>query len=412
MKTTVCIIGAGPAGLMAAIFAARADAAVTVVEANTTAGRKLLRTGGGRCNFTHADSVSDFIRALGPCGRFLRYCLHEFTPQDAIVFFEDRGIRTRTEADGCVFPASDRASEIRDALTTEAQRMGARFLYDRKVEGLSKSSDGFFEVRTAREVITAEKVIIATGGVSWPDTGSCGDGYRFAKKIGHSVVEPRGILVPLLTREKWSHQLAGAALDTVAISTGAGSKKQTVTGAMLFTHDGIGGPAVLNLSRAIAERLPSYQSPVEILIDMAVDSNAGRLEQKIIELCTESPKKTLTSIMTQFVPRRLAVILCAQAGIGEELTCSRLNKDSRRSLVRLLKALPLSVTDRRPIKEATVTRGGVSTSEIEPRTMESKICPGLFFAGEVIDVDGPCGGYNLQICWSTGALAGRSAAVK
>ncbi|HUW18393.1 MAG TPA: NAD(P)/FAD-dependent oxidoreductase [Sedimentisphaerales bacterium] len=410
MGTKVCIIGAGPAGLMAAIFAAGANTETTVVEANTTAGRKLLRTGGGRCNLTHCDSIDDFIRALGSGMRFIRYCLHEFSPQAVMKFFADKGLETRIERDGCVFPASDRASDVRDVLLAEARRLGVRFLYDRRAESVSKGSDGFFEVRTVRETVRAEKVIVATGGVSWPETGSAGSGYVFARELGHTIIEPRGALLPLLTSERWVSELAGTALEKVRISTRAGKSKITVGGAMLFTQDGIGGPAALDLSRLIADYLPSYERPIEIAVDMVVDLDQRAVEKSVVQACAENPKKTPTNILSGFVPRRVAAVLCRQLNTDGNLTCGQLKKDERKRLVVLLKALPLSVRNSRPITEAMVTRGGVSTEEINAKTMESKICPGLFFAGEVINVDGPCGGYNLQICWSTGGLAGRSAA--
>jgi predicted Rossmann fold flavoprotein len=394
---------------MAAVFAAQKAAQTTVVEANTTAGRKLLRTGGGRCNLTHCDNVNDLIAAYGPGGRFLRYCLHEFPPRGVMQFFAEAGLPTKVEKDGCVFPVSDRAADVRDILLAEAKKLGVRFLYGRPVERIRVVGDGSFEVRTVRRTIHAAKVIIAAGGVSWPDTGSTGACYRFARELGHTVIEPRGALLPLLTGERWVGDLAGTALENVKISTTAGKKKTTATGPMLFTQDGIGGPAPLDLSRLIADFSPASKSPIRIFIDMVVELRQDALEENILELCAEYPRKTVTNIISRFVPRRLAGALCGRFGIGDA-QCSQLSKQKRRNLVGVLKALPLTITGARPITEAMVTRGGVSSREIEPKTMQSTIRPGLFFAGEVIDVDGPCGGYNLQICWSTGALAGRSAA--
>ncbi|HUT30150.1 MAG TPA: NAD(P)/FAD-dependent oxidoreductase [Sedimentisphaerales bacterium] len=407
METDVCIVGAGPAGLTAAIFAAQKGAQTTVIEGNTTAGRKLLRTGGGRCNLTHCDNVNDLIAAYGPGGRFLRYCLHEFPPRGVMQFFSERGLETEVEKDGCVFPVSGRAADVRDILLAEAKRLGVQFLYDRTAERVSKSSQPFFEVRTLRQTVNAAKVIIATGGVSWPDTGSTGAGYHFARELGHTIIEPRGALVPLLKGERWVADLAGTALENVKISTTLGKKKTTVRGPMLFTQDGIGGPAPLDLSRLIADLLP--ESAIQISVDMVVGCGEQVLDEKIVRLCAENPRKTMTNILSRFVPRRLAAALCGRLDIGETQP-SQLSKQKRRKLVGVLKALPLTITGARPINEAMVTHGGVSTRQIEAKTMQSTICAGLFFAGEVIDVDGPCGGYNLQICWSTGALAGRSAA--
>ncbi len=408
METKVCIVGGGPAGLMAAVFAAQKAAQTTVVEANTTAGRKLLRTGGGRCNLTHCDNVKDLIAAYGPCGRFLGYCLHEFPPQAVMRFFAGRGLETKIDKAGCVFPMSDRAGDVRDALLAEAKKLGVRFLYDLAVERVSKSSRPFFEIGTVRQTVHAARVIIATGGVSWPDTGSTGAGYRFARELGHTIIEPRGALLPLLTSERWVGDLAGTALENVKISTIIGKKRTTVTGPMLFTQDGIGGPAPLDLSRLIADFLPASKTPIQIFIDMAVGLREDVLEKDILEHCAEYPRKTVTSILSRLVPRRLAAVLCGRFDI-DDAQSSQLSKQKRRNVVGALKALPLTISGTRPISEAMVTHGGVSTREIEPKTMQSTICAGLFFAGEVIDADGPCGGYNLQICWSTGVLAGRSA---
>jgi predicted Rossmann fold flavoprotein len=407
METKVCIVGGGPAGLMAAVFAAQKGAQTTVVEANTTAGRKLLRTGGGRCNLTHCDNIKDLIAAYGPGGRFLRYCLHEFPPQDVMQFFAERGLETKIDKAGCVFPVSDRAGDVRDILLGEAKSLGVQFLYDRVVERISKSSGSSFEVQTLRQTIHAARVIIATGGLSWPDTGSTGAGYRFASELGHTIIEPRGALVPLLTEERWVADLAGTGLEGVRISATLGKKRTTLTGPMLFTQDGIGGPAPLGLSRLIADFLG--ESAIQISIDMVVECGEQGLDDKIARLCVENPRKTMTNILSRFLPRRLAAVLCGQLDIVDTQPC-QLSKQKRRKLVGVLKALPLTITGTRAITEAMVTHGGVSTGQIESKTMQSAICPGLFFAGEIIDVDGPCGGYNLQICWSTGALAGRSAA--
>jgi len=232
---------------------------------------------------------------------------------------------------------------------------------------------------------------------------------RFARQLGHTIIEPGGALLPLLTGETWPGDLAGTALENVKISTTAGKKKTTVTGSMLFTEDGIGGPAPLDLSRLIADFPPASKTPIQIFIDMAVGLREDVLEKTILELCVEYPRKTVTNIISRFVPRRLAGALCGRFDIGDA-QCSQLSKQKRRNLVGALKAVPLTITGARSITEAMVTHGGVSTRQVEPRTMQSTIRPGLFFAGEVIDADGPCGGYNLQICWSTGALAGRSAA--
>lgn len=409
MRTEICIIGAGPAGLMAASFAAEAGARTMVIEANTSPGRKLLLTGAGRCNLTHQVLPRQLVREFGTKGKFLSYALYEFPPEDVRNFFAGLGLRTKLEKDGCVFSATDRAADVRDALVNQAKKLGVTFLYGKRVGDITKETS-VFVVCAAKEQVVSEKLIIATGGLSWPKTGCTGDGYRFARQLGHTIVEPRASLVPLVTCETWPAQLAGTAVENVKISAHLNNKKTNTSGAMVFTDDGIGGPAVLDMSRYLTDYMPAVETPVVISLDLVPHHGQTELETQIIERIGTNPKKQMTNVLAEFVPKRLSAVLCRQAGCDDELEAGRLSKDVRKKLIRMLKALPLSIARTRPIAEATVTRGGVSVAEVESKTMESRICPCLFFAGEVLDVDGPCGGYNLQACWSTGALAGSVAA--
>jgi predicted Rossmann fold flavoprotein len=409
MRAEICIIGAGPAGLMASIFAAKEGARTMVIEANTSPGRKLLLTGAGRCNLTHQALPRQLIREFGAKGKFLSYALYQFPPEKVQNFFAGLGLRTKLEKDGCVFSDTDQAIDVRDALVNQAKKLGVKFLYGKRVGGISKETN-VFAICTAKEQIAAEKVIIATGGLSWPKTGCTGDGYRFAQQFGHTIVEPRASLVPLVTCETWSGQLAGTTVENVKISANLNNKKINTSGAMVFTDDGIGGPAVLDMSRYLTDYMPAVKTPVVIILDLVPHIEQATLETQITERIGANPRKQMTNVLSEFVPKRLSAVLCRQSGCGEELEAGQLRKDVRKRLIRMLKALPLSIVRTKPIAEATVTRGGISVAEIESKTMESKICPGLFFAGEVLDVDGPCGGYNLQACWSTGALAGSAAA--
>jgi len=425
MRIDVCIIGAGPAGLIAAIHCATANAKTIVVESNTAAGRKLLQSGAGRCNFTHLASPDEIARAFGPKGRFLNYSLHRFTPEQVRQFFLELGLESKVEQacselarpepvegvepDGCVFPITDRASDVRDVLVKCAESRGVRFCFGKSVKRVVREG-GCFAIHTAGEIISAKKVIIATGGLSWPQTGSTGDGYRLARELGHRIIEPRASLVPLVTRESWLGELAGASLKDVKISVVVKGRKIVATGPMIFTDDGIGGPAVLDLSRLITDYLPDKKNPLEIYVDTMPGMSEAEFDKQIREQIIANPKKTVAGILAFFLPRRMAATLCEQFNFDAGLLGSEFKKDVRKKLVRILKALPISVVSTRPIDEAIVTRGGVSIEQIQSKTMESKICPGLFFAGEVLDVDGPCGGYNLQMCWSTGALAGCEAA--
>jgi len=408
MKTDVCIIGAGPAGLLASIFSAQSGAKTVIVERNTTACRKLLHTGGSRCNLTHTGSVKEFIRSYGPFGRFLQHSLYEFSADDLRQYFAQQSLQTKAEKDGCVFPITDRASDVARVLVNNARKLSVRFLYDREVQSIEKDQDGFVTlVRT--EKISAQAIIIATGGVTWPFTGSTGDGYKFAEAFGHTIVEPKASLAPLVTAEIWPSQLGGVGIRNVVIKAKIANRKVQASGPIMFTSNGIGGPAVLDLSRLITDYLPDYDNPIKVTIDMMPEYEIEQLDRQIIYLCSKHPRKALAGILARWLPISLVSNLCKQINPSQTIPASTLQKSHRKQLVRMLKHMPLSIVATCPITEATVTRGGICTTEVNPRTMESKLCPGLFFAGEVINADGPCGGFNLQIAFSTGSLAGKMA---
>ena len=409
MDSEICILGAGPAGLMAAICAARERAGVTVVEANPSAGRKLLVTGGGRCNLTHDATIDEFVRAFGEAGRFLRHSFHEMSPTDVRTFFHDRGLPTTVEADGCVFPAGGRAVDVREVLLTEAEQAGVRLRYGSPAIGVALLENGF-AVATARDIVRTKRLIVATGGVSWPQTGSTGDGYRFAAALGHTVVAPKAALVPLLTQQKWPGNLAGVAVPDVRICAERGPRKIASVGALVFTQDGLGGPAAQDISRLLADELANAGSDIGLRIDLLPQTPLPQLDGQLQQKLSAYARKSISNVLADLVPRRLAATLCTLAHCDGETQAAQVSRETRRAIAALLKALPVNVTGTRPIAEATVTRGGVNRKEIDPKTMTSKVCTGLYFAGEVIDADGPCGGYNLQMCFSTGALAGRSAA--
>jgi hypothetical protein len=394
---------------MAAIHAAMNRAPTLIAESNDAAGRKLLLTGGGRCNFTHAGSPEELAKAFGKAGRFLRHSLYQLSPDEIREFFRARGLAGTVEPDGGVFPASDRAADIRDILVNEAKKCGVEIQYRSRVKEIA-AENGAFRIRVESRRILAARVILATGGVSWPQTGSQGDGYRFAAQLGHTVLPPKPSLIPLVTRETWPRDLAGLSLPGVRIQATVDRHKFTTTGNMLFTQSGIGGPAVLDLSRLLADELGPKSAGIDIAIDVLPGTDESQLERQLQEEFRSHPKKAIANILSELVPRQFSRTLCPLAQCDGDSQAGQLSAEKRRRLVGVLKRLPLCVTRTEPIAKATVTHGGISRDEIDPRTMESKIRLGLFFAGEIIDVDGPCGGYNLQMCWSTGALAGRSAA--
>jgi len=387
---------------MAGVFAGRGGGSVCVVERNSSVGRKLLKTGRGRCNFTHDGNVNDFVRACDNCGRFLKHSLYEFSPDDVRRFFADYGVDAKVEKGGNVFPTSDKAGAIKKALLDAAEENGVKFFYGRRVELVEKTDDGFF-VKAGDVEIDCKAVIIATGGKSWPALGSTGDGYEIARSLGHTIVNPIPALVGLIVEEKWVRDLQGVAVGEVKIWAKVAGKKVSEQGPLMFTNKGVGGPAIFNFSRFIVEQL---NHPLDVYVDLLPAVSEDDLRKCIIDVAAESPKKGVVSFVSGLLPRKLAEAISPDVSLGQ------FGKSGRNKLVEMVKRLRLKVTAAGGFAEATITRGGVDRKEIDSKTMESKICPGLYFAGEVIDVDGPCGGYNLQIAWSTGALAAKTAAQK
>lgn len=411
MKCDVCIIGAGPAGLMVGIRSAGEGASTVIVESNTIAGRKLLKTGRGRCNLTHVGSIDDFVTAYGKYGRFLKHSLYGFTPEDVRGFFAEKGLATEVGKDGCVFPVTNRAADVKRILEDTARRLNVRFMYGKRVETIERQAGGFVTV-AGIERIHSSCIVIATGGVSWPFTGSTGDGYGFAEAFGHRVFKPAAALVPLVTKEKWPGKLQGVGIAKAQLSGEVSGRKITSAGPLMFTGDGIGGPVSQDFSREIADCLAECSEGIEVYLDMMPDTDEAGLDRLIVDECGKHSRKELAGVLAVFLPRAMSIFLCDQIKPAGQILVSQFTKAGRAKLVRMIKSMPLTIGSARPIEEATVTRGGVDADEINDKTMESKLCKGLFFAGEVIDADGPCGGYNLQICWSTGSLAGKSAAEK
>lgn len=395
--------------MMASISSAKAGAKTSIVEANTTAGRKLLRTGRTRCNLTHTGAVEDFIKAYGPFGRFLQYSLRALSPDDLRKYFAQHKLKTKVGKDGCVFPITDRATDVVRVFVDDARKLSVRFLYGRRVKSIEKDHNGFV-LQANGEKLTARSVIIATGGITWPHTGSTGDGYKFAQAFGHSIVEPKACLASLVTVEIWPGELTGVGVGNVVITAKICNRKFRTSGPMMFTDDGIDGPAVFDLSRLITDFLPNPSEPIRITVDMMPEYQPGQLDREIISLCANNPEKELAGVLARFLPRSLMLNLSRQLNPSQTILAGQLQKTQRRQLVNMLKKLPLSIKATGPIAEATVTRGGISTGEINPKTMESKLCSRLFFAGEIINVDGPSGGFNLQIAFSTGHLSGKMAA--
>ncbi len=406
----IVVVGAGPAGIMASIEAARVGARTILLESGPRPGRKLLATGGGRCNVTHSGTIESFLQGFDTrASRFLRHAAHTFPPDAAVKQFESLGIALKTERGNRVFPVSDRAGEILDALLREARNAGVSLRTSHPVSDVQAVEDGWSVVAGA-ETFRTRAVILATGGLSMRRTGSTGAGYAFARSLGHTVGEPRPSLVPLVTAEEWPEEVAGLALKNVELSASVEGKRISRFGEMLFTHRGIGGPITLEISRFLTDTLSAGNGPVRVEIDLKPALDEQKLDARLQRELKESPKRQLFSVLTTLMPVSLAEIFVKYFGFDRTLSTSHVTREDRVRLRMLLKALPLTVTATDPIETALVTRGGVSLSEIDPRTMESRLHPGLFFAGEIIDADGDCGGYNLHMCWATGFLSGRAAA--
>ncbi len=398
----IAVIGGGAAGLMAAGTAYQNGAEVILFEKNKKLGRKLAITGKGRCNVTNACSENEFLSNVVANPRFLYSAINAFSPEDTQSFFESRGVRLKVERGNRVFPASDRAYDIVDSLGSYASKV--KIIHE-KVTEIKATPEGITGVTAGGAFYPADAVIVCTGGVSYPLTGSDGDGYRFAEKLGHTVVPTRPALVPIDTFERYD--LAGLSLKNVTLTLSLNGKKvYSELGEMLFTHTGISGPLVLTASSYMNK---ASVSDYKISIDLKPALDKNTLDRRLLSDFEKYSHKNFDNSLGDLLPIRLIPVIIKLSGIDEKKKVYEITKEERLRLLEILKSFSLSVKAFRPIEEAIVTSGGVSVKEINPRTMESKITPGLYFAGEVIDVDALTGGFNLQIAFSTGFLAAQSA---
>lgn len=426
MARRVIVVGGGAAGLMAAGQAAGLGAETLLLEKMNHPGRKLRITGKGRCNLTNIASVSDFIAHFGPSGRFLRQTFSQFFSAELIAFFEGLGVRTVTERGGRVFPAGDGAEEVVDALVRWIRERGVTLHTHAPVERLIVEAGRVVGVQvspvpTTREKVTAgsgcaervypaEAVIIATGGASYPGTGSTGDGYRMAEAVGHTIVPLRPALVPLDTGGGIAAKLQGLSLRNVNVQVWADGRKEAAAfGEMLFTHFGVSGPIILSLSRGIVDALRAGQR-VSLSIDLKPALDEAKLDARLLRDLDAHGKRQFRTLLKGLLPRTLIPVCLELTGIAPDKVAHQITAEERQRLRTWLKDFRLEVTGHRPFAQAIITAGGVTTREVDPRTMASRLVEGLFFAGEVLDVDADTGGYNLQAAFSTGWVAGRSAA--
>ena len=404
------VIGGGPAGITAGVCLRRRRKDAVLIESNDSIARKILLTGKGRCNITNAGSLDQFIEKFGTQGQFYRTAFYSFSNQDLMDFFKERGLDLKIERQGRVFPASDKAASIVDVLKKEIGTTGLKILYSTRLIGIQKIGRVFHLQLTNRVDIQAKKVILAMGGASYRATGSTGEGLKIARKLGHTITTLRPGLVPLKTKEPWVKHLQGLSLKNVRITFTYGKKKITSgIGEMLFTHLGVSGPLVLDLSGSIVSKLQMNRT-IGLSIDLKPGLDQEKLENKLLREFSNKGKTHYKNIIGELLPAKLVPVFIELSGVKPDTKGSQIAKGHRKVIVCLLKAFPLTITGSLGINAAMVTGGGVSTKEIDPRTMESRILKGLYFAGEIIDGSAPSGGYNLQQAFSTGYLAGEKAA--
>jgi len=405
MQYQVIIIGGGAAGLVAAIIAGRQKSGnVLIIERNDTIGKKILVTGNGRCNLTNTNLSPG--KYYGENTKCLHNIFNRFSCDDAMKFFEGLGVKLKTETDGRVFPFTDRASTIVDALSKEISRLKVKVNLKERVVSLIPIENGW-EVKTDKNVYYTKSVILTIGGKSYPQLGSTGDGYDIARKLGHRIVEPRPALVPLELEGNWFKKLQGVKADVEIILTAQEKLIIHRTGELLFTHFGISGPAVLNLSRLIID----YQGKTDfsVLINFLPNyKNSSELDRFLKECWQAEPKKKIINTLIGLTPKKLCFVLLSELNIDTDKQISQMTKKEMQLLAEKLTRWQLQIKRPRSFKESMVTAGGVSIDEINPKTMESFKAKGLYFAGEILDIDGVSGGYNLQFAWSTGYLAGPS----
>ena len=407
MRHDLIVVGGGAAGMMAAIAAGERGADVLLLEPNERLGKKVNITGKGRCNVTNNCGLEDFLQNV-PCnGRFLYSAYSQMDAQAVMAFFEALGVPLKTERGGRVFPVSDRAFDITAALERRLRRLGTTICRDR-AEALLTEDGCLTGVRGERGRYDAPQVVIATGGISYPLTGSTGDGYRLAASAGHTIVEPRGSLVPLEAAGELCPTLQGLSLKNVKLRLFENNRKiYEELGEMLFTHFGVSGPLVLTASAHMRKQgKAAYR--LEIDLKPALDLQA--LDRRLLSDLGKHPNSDFVNALGELLPQKLIAPFADLTGIGQRTKVHDITREQRRRAAELLKALPVEITGPRPAAEAIVTSGGVKVREVDPGTMESKLLPGLYFAGEVLDVDACTGGFNLQIAWCTGHAAGRAAA--
>jgi predicted Rossmann fold flavoprotein len=417
----VLVVGAGAAGLIAAAEAASRGRRTLLLEKNKRPGVKILMSGGTRCNLTHATDKWGIIKAYGEQGNFLHSALAALSPAELVQIFEDEGVATKVEETGKIFPVSNKATDVLAALVRRLERSGAELALGEAVTSCSPS-DGRFLVTTAKRRLSCDSLLITVGGKSYPGSGTTGDGYAWAAAFGHTIVPPRPALVPITTDVAWVKSLTGLTIPDVQVSVvsqaeiseSPNAESQisnpnplaSARGSFLFTHFGLSGPVILDVSRVVT----AHPQPRELALvcDFLPATKPKELEEQLKRETAAEGKKQIVGLLLRHIPRRLAEELLTLCGLAPELKAAELPKVDRASLVAAIKQAAIPISGTRGFEKAEVTAGGVSLREVDSRSMESKLVPRLFFAGEILDLDGPIGGYNFQAAFSTGILGGRS----
>ena len=400
MTYDLVIIGGGPAGMFAGIMAAKQGIKVLLLEANDRLGKKLLITGKGRCNVTNHCTAEEVLRNVPRNGKFLYSAMDAYPPEKVMAFFEENGCPLKTERGNRVFPVSDKSQSVLDCLKQQMKRAGVTVKCGR-VRRILTDEQGVTGVETDAEVIAARSVLLATGGVSYPTTGSTGDGYAMAQALGHTIVPAEGSLVPLETAGSDCQDMQGLSLRNVGVKlvNAKGKAIYKDFGELLFTHFGVSGPTVLSASAHMKG------DGNRLVIDLKPALDEGKLNDRILRDLDTYKNRTMENALTDLLPRSMIPVVLRKLDVPAQLQANSLTKEKRRALVELLKAFPVEITGKRPVAEAIITSGGVKTAQIDPKTMASKLVPGLYFAGEIIDCDAYTGGFNLQIAWATAYCA-------
>ena len=410
----VIVIGGGPAGMMAAITAAEYGNNVTIIEKNSDFGKKLLITGKGRCNITSSLYMSEFIKNTPGNGQFLYSAFQNYTNTDIIDFLKNQGLEVKEERGNRIFPVTDKSIDVLNCFKSKINELKIKKLFNTRVQKILVQNGEVLGVRTEKEIIQTDKIILATGGKSYPLTGSTGDGYLIAKNIGHKVTEIRPSLVPLVIYEKNEcKEMQGLSLRNVGIKIIDESKNKLIYedfGEMIFTHFGISGPTILSGSAHLVrykeiDNLMKEQK-IKLQIELKPALTEEQLDERILRDFKEFKNKQFKHALDKLLPQKMIPIVIEKTKINEEKRVNEITKEERRNLVKVLKKFELTIKDFRPVEEAIITSGGINIKEINPKTMESKLVKGLYFAGEIIDVDSYTGGFNLQIAYSTGYTAG------